>query len=96
MNTIKNAIRRFLGFTPLLSENKLARAIETVDTSELNENGTVRITLIPATNGKILSISTFKRNPNGPDWTSKYILVPAGEDVAGLIATHLVASAMTQ
>lgn len=93
MKFLKNAIRRFIGLGPIYEEPD--RAISTRDEPDLIDNATTRVSLIPASNGKILQISTYKRNPNGPDWTNKYVLVMAGDNVSAIIATHLVAAAMT-
>ena len=93
MKSIKNAIRRFIGLGPIYEDKPMPLVAR--DEPDLQDSSTTRVALIPASNGKILQISTFKRNPNGPDWAHKYVLVMAGEDISGIIATHLVAAAMT-
>jgi hypothetical protein len=39
---------------------------------------TYRLAVIPAMNGRIIEVATFKRNPNGPDWFSSFYII--GED----------------
>lgn len=46
--------------------------------------------LIKALNGTIIEISTFKSNPNGPDWTHEAYIVKDGETPADAMATLMI------
>ena len=54
-----------------------------------------RLGVIAAANGRILEMSTFKRNPNGPDWTSELFIVPDDQTLAECISTILTVKGIT-
>jgi hypothetical protein len=43
---------------------------------------TYRLAVIPAMNGRIIEVATFKRNPNGPDWFSSFYIIGDGEKIS--------------
>jgi hypothetical protein len=42
-----------------------------------------------------LEMSTFKRNPHGPDWTSELFIVPEDQTLAECITTILTVKGLT-
>jgi hypothetical protein len=48
-----------------------------------------RIGVVAAANGRLLEISTYKHNPNGPDWTNELFIVPDDQTLAQSITTIL-------
>jgi hypothetical protein len=54
-----------------------------------------RLGVIAASNGRILEMSTYKRNPNGPDWTSELFIVPEDQTLAECISTILTVKGLT-
>ena len=54
-----------------------------------------RLGVINAANGRILEMSTYKRNPHGPDWTSELFIVPDDQTLAECISTILTVKGLT-
>jgi hypothetical protein len=54
-----------------------------------------RLGVIAASNGRILEMSTYKRNPHGPDWTSELFIVPEDQTLAQCISTILTVKGLT-
>jgi hypothetical protein len=54
-----------------------------------------RLGVIAAANGRILEMSTFKRNNHGPDWTSELFIVPDDQTLAECISTILTVKGLT-
>lgn len=54
-----------------------------------------RLGVINAANGRILEMSTFKRNNHGPDWTSELFIVPDDQTLAECISTILTIKGLT-
>lgn len=50
----------------------------------------VRLGRLNVMNGQLLEVSTFKRNPNGPDWTTDYYIIDPEQKLADQIATVMV------
>ena len=50
----------------------------------------VRMGRLNVMNGQLLEVSTFKRNPNGPDWTTDYYIIDPEQRLADQIATVMV------
>jgi hypothetical protein len=48
-----------------------------------------RLGVINAANGRILEMSTYKRNNHGPDWTTELFIVPEDQTLAECITTIL-------
>lgn len=50
----------------------------------------VRIGTMSAMNGKLLEVSTYKKNPHGPDWTSEYYIISDGQTLTEAISLVMV------
>lgn len=50
----------------------------------------VRMGALTVMNGKLLEVSTYKRNPNGPDWTTDYYIIDPEDTLAEQIAVVMV------
>ena len=50
----------------------------------------VRMGALTVMNGKLLEVSTYKRNPNGPDWTTDYYIIDPEQKLSDQIATVMV------
>jgi hypothetical protein len=50
----------------------------------------VRLGRLNVMNGQLLEVSTYKRNPNGPDWTTDYYIVDPEQKLSDQIATVMV------
>jgi len=61
------------------NETKLGGAIPSVreDVSHSSQPK-FRLAVIAAANGRILEMSTFKRNNHGPDWKTEYYILEEG------------------
>lgn len=46
----------------------------------------VRMGRLNVMNGQLLEVSTYKRNPNGPDWSTDYYILQEGVPLADQIA----------
>ena len=46
----------------------------------------VRMGALTVMNGKLLEVSTYKRNPNGPDWMTDYYIIDPERTLAEQIA----------
>jgi hypothetical protein len=46
----------------------------------------VRMGALTVMNGKLLEVSTYKRNPNGPDWTTDYWILTEDQPLSEQIA----------
>ena len=55
-----------------------------------------RLTIGRAINGSVITVSKFKRNPHGPDWTHQLYVVPEGTDLMDSIRTCLAIQAPTK
>jgi len=54
-----------------------------------------RLGVINAANGRILEMSTFKRNNHGPDWTTELFIIPEDQTLAECISTILTVKGLT-
>ncbi len=86
---MKKLIQRWLGLhvSDIPSPVSLVRA-NVASADELVS--TWRVELIPATNGRVLRLGTYKFNPHGPDWTFTLYVVPDDQSLPDAIATCLV------
>ena len=66
----------------------------TVDTTD--ENAEYRFTIGKAINGNVITISRFKRNPHGPDWTHQLYVVPADTDLMEAVKTCITLQALSK
>lgn len=54
------------------------------------DDKSVQVTLLTALNGQVLRVSTYKRNPHGPDWTHRLYIIERDQSLADAIAVCLV------
>lgn len=71
----------------LIGVNKTQDAVLARNPNELRTDTDVKFGVIQALNGKIIEISTYKPNHNGPDWTHQCYIVKDGETLAEAMAT---------
>jgi hypothetical protein len=90
MEIVKKAISSIVKWS--LSDDHEAPAIAISQTIGVgcSSEPTFRLGVVNAMNGKAIEISTYKRNPNGPDWTSQLFLVPEHQTLAEAITMVLV------
>ena len=84
---MKRLIQRWLGLHLPDLPVALARS-QAVNAGDLDP--TWRVELIPATNGRILRLGTYKFNQHGPDWTFTLYVIPDDQSLPDAIATCLV------
>jgi len=89
MGIVKKAIRGILRWATREECDAPVVANQTIGLGDGTEP-TIRIGIVNAMNGKAIEIATFKRNPNGPDWTSQLFLVPEHQTLAEAITMVLV------
>jgi len=70
------------------------RAVPVAENSHASQ-ATFRLGVIAASNGRILEMSTYKRNNHGPDWTSELFIVPEDQTLAECISTILTVKGLT-
>lgn len=93
MGIVKKAISSIVKWS--LSDDHEAPAIQSTVSVGGNSEPTFRLGVVNAMNGKAIEISTYKRNPNGPDWTSQLFLVPEHQTLAEAITMVLVLKNIT-
>ena len=71
----------------LISASKPQEVLHARNPNELRTDTNVKFGVIQALNGKIIEISTYKPNHNGPDWTHQCYIVKDGETLAEAMAT---------
>ena len=89
---LRNWVRRWLGLDS--GANQVPPPSEPLASPERNTSPTFRVSLVPAINGKVLEIGTYKPNPRGPDWTFELFIVPENATVASAIATVMAMKAV--
>jgi len=67
----------------------------TVEQDQERPQASFRLGVINAANGRILEMSTFKRNNHGPDWTNELFIVPEDQTLAECISTILTIKGLT-
>lgn len=75
-------------------ERTIAPAISIEDSHNTSQPA-FRLGVIAASNGRILEMSTYKRNPHGPDWTVELFIVPEDQTLAQCITTILTVKGLT-
>lgn len=65
------------------------------EVSQGRPQASFRLGVITAANGRILEMSTFKRNPHGPDWTTELFIVPEDQTLGECITTILTVKGLT-
>ena len=61
---------------------------------EIAGGRSVRISIVPAMNGRVLEVGVYKPNPRGPDWTFELFIVPENATLAAAITTVLAMKAV--
>lgn len=61
---------------------------------ERNYQPSVRVSVLPAMNGRVLEVGVYKPNPRGPDWTFELFIVPENATLASAITTVLAMKAV--
>lgn len=86
---MKKLIQRWLGLH--VSDVSSSRLLVRENVASVDELvSTWRVELIPATNGRVLRLGTYKSNPYGPDWTFTLYVIPDDQSLPDAIATCLV------
>ncbi len=88
---------RFLRW--LQSDNKpvlVGRSDVAITAEAADENAELRFSIGKAINGRVITISKFKRNPHGPDWTHQLYVVPEGTDLMDSIKTCIIINALSK
>lgn len=93
MEIVKKAIRGIIRWATRESDSPVAVCSDTLGST--GTEPTFRLGVINAMNGKAIEISTYKRNPNGPDWTSQLFLVPEHQTLAEAITMVLLLKNIT-
>lgn len=89
---LRNWIRCWLGFDA--DAKQVPPPSDVLASPERNTCPTFRVSLVPAINGKVLEVGTYKPNPRGPDWTFELFIVPENATVASAIATVMAMKAV--
>lgn len=87
MAIVKNLLRKLVRWAT--SDDPCEEPIRTVSSGH-ESTATIRIGVIDAVNGTVLEVSAFKRNPHGPDWTSKMFIVREDQPLHEAIAMLLL------
>lgn len=98
MERLRIWLRNWLTREPQKQTSLLAKAIaaDSQGVEGADEAAEFRFSIGRAINGKIVTISKFKRNPHGPDWTHQLYLVPEGEDLMDAVKTCMTITALTK
>lgn len=89
---LRTLIRNWLNEDDTLPEPALKAHDNAVNASpvvDCDENSTFRMSVSRAINGKIITLSTYKRNPHGPDWTHEFYLVRDDERLVDALTVCL-------
>lgn len=89
MGIVKKAIKGIIRWATREECDAPIKSSQTIGLGDGTEP-TFRLGVVNAMNGKAIEISTYKRNPNGPDWTSQLFLVPEHQTLAEAITMVLV------
>lgn len=93
---MRKLIRKFVLW--VLNANADERTIAptiSIEDSHNTSQPAFRLGVIAASNGRILEMSTYKRNPHGPDWTVELFIVPEDQTLAQCITTILTVKGLT-
>jgi hypothetical protein len=88
-------LKKFLQWVMAADREEMGVAVPVAGGDSYGSQATFRLGLIAASNGRILEMSTFKRNPHGPDWTSELFIVPEDQTLAQCITTILTVKGLT-
>jgi hypothetical protein len=89
-------LKKFLLWVMAADREEMDRAVPvSVEDYHNTSQPAFRLGVIAASNGRILEMSTYKRNPNGPDWTAELFIVPEDQTLAQCITTILTVKGLT-
>ena len=91
---MRKLIRKFVVWAMGANE-RYDRPVLVSEQDQERPQASFRLGVINAANGRILEMSTFKRNPHGPDWTSELFIVPDDQTLAECISTILTVKGLT-
>jgi len=85
---MRKLLRNFLRWA-LRDEESDRPRLGLVTSSDHDIRANFRIGVVPAANGRLLEISTYKHNPSGSDWKDELFIVPDDQTLAQSITTIL-------
>ena len=91
---MRKLLRKFFLWALNANDSVSDRAVPVAEDSRASQ-ATFRLGVIAASNGRILEMSTYKRNNHGPDWTSELFIVPEDQTLAECITTILTVKGLT-
>ncbi len=93
---MRKLIRKlFLWVLNANGQDEIASRPISIEDSHNASQPAFRLGVIAASNGRILEMSTYKRNPHGPDWTAELFIVPEDQTLAQCITTILTVKGLT-
>jgi hypothetical protein len=94
---MRKLLRKFVVWVMGANEGASLRSLVslTVEPDQERPQASFRLGVIDAANGRILEMSTYKRNNHGPDWTSELFIVPEDQTLAECISTILTVKGLT-
>lgn len=89
---LKNALRRWLGLPTYASTcaDQPLKSHDGVLSGNEGPRTMARFSILRASNGKIIEVSTYKPQPLGPDWEHEYVLVHSDENLIEAVSRVLV------
>jgi hypothetical protein len=94
---MRKLFRNFIRWVMREEEGERSRPLlGLVDNSDHDSRAKFRIGVVLAANGRLLETSTYKHNPNGPDWTNELFIVPDDQTLAQSITTILTLKGLNQ
>lgn len=91
---MRKLLKKFMLWVIASDREETSRPIMVEDSTHSSQP-TFRLGVIAASNGRILEMSTYKRNPHGPDWTSELFIVPEDQTLAQCVTTILTVKGLT-
>jgi hypothetical protein len=91
---MRKLLRKFVVWV-MGANDKDDRPVLVAEQDQERLQASFRLGVIAAANGRILEMSTFKRNNHGPDWTSELFIVPDDQTLAECISTILTVKGIT-
>jgi len=92
---MRKLLRKFVVWVMGANERRDDRPVLVAEADQERLQASFRLGVIAAANGRILEMSTFKRNNHGPDWTSELFIVPEDQTLAECISTILTIKGLT-
>jgi hypothetical protein len=88
-------LKKFLQWVMAADREEITTGPISIEDSHNPSQPAFRLGVIAASNGRILEMSTYKRNPHGPDWTAELFIVPEDQTLAQCITTILTVKGLT-